>query len=266
MRWTNLKRFAAVMVASIPLTSLGLADAKADLITEWTFQVDSTFTAFSPAGVTGSNPNALLGGSTVLQWGSGGSGPSSLVVDDTIASPPNVTTNGDAVAGASIIHNNNPVSGQFLTSATLASQLVLTDASNPANNITLMTAFDIAFRETPNNGNCAAASVSDCDDIFVLLNPDVLVESFVIDDFIYTVTLGATGLGPLDAETCALAGEEPGCVGFTTLENASNSLQTTFAVTAQPISIAEPMSLALFGLGLIGMGAALGRRRAPVRI
>ena len=116
MLWTNFKRISAALVVSFPVAFFGAAGAKADLITEWDYQIDSAFTAFSPAGVTGLNPNPNLGNNpTTLQWGTGGNGPSSLVVDSTVASPPTVTTGGGPVAGASITHNNNPIGGQTLT-------------------------------------------------------------------------------------------------------------------------------------------------------
>ncbi|WP_282609851.1 THxN family PEP-CTERM protein [Pelagibius sp. Alg239-R121] len=262
MAWTSFKRVSAALVVSFPVAILGAAGAQAALITEWTYQIDSAFTAFSPAGVTGSNPNANLGNApTTLQWGTGGNGPSSLVVDATVTDPPTLSTGGGPVAGASITHNNNPIGGETLTSATLSTQLVLTAANDPTITQQLDSVFQIDFTETGNVGNCGFESVSSCDDIFVLLNPEVLVENFVVDDFIYTITLGAQGLGPLSDATCAAAGQPSGCVGFTTQEGQANNLQTLFSISAEQVRIPEPASLALLGFGLLGMGAVVRRRR-----
>ncbi len=262
MLWTNFKRISAALVVSFPVAFFGAAGAKADLITEWDYQIESAFTAFSPAGVTGLNPNPELGNNpTTLQWGTGGNGPSSLVVDSTVASPPTLLTGGGPVTGASITHNNNPIGGPTLTSASLATELVLTASNDPTITQTLMAEFDIDFVETFNDGDCGFNSVSNCDDIFILLNPEVLVETFIVDEFIYTITLGAQGLGPLDDATCAEAGQASGCVGFTTQEGQANVLQTLFSISAEQIRIPEPASLALLGFGLVGMGAIVRRRR-----
>lgn len=276
-------KFSKIMGGTaVALTLLaGATQASAALVTEWGYTIESGFSAFAPAapdqlsapndttnnGVVGSDPNAGIGGlPTTLSWGLGANGgdPSSLVVTPTVSSPPNLFTNGPAAVGATITHNNNIISedSEALASATLASTLLLTPinpAGAPIGPIPVF--FFIAFDETPNAGPCAPGTGDpDCADIFVLQNPGALSFDFVLDEFIYTVELNAAGLGPLSDGACASAGEPNGCIGFLTDEGESNDLTTSFTITARGVS--EPGTLALLGLGLLGLGIARRRKAA----
>ena len=262
----------------------GATQASAALITEWGYEVQAGFSAFSPAapnqaaapndsdnnGVVGSNPNANLGGlPTTISWGLGANGgdPSSLTVTGTTQNPPSLFTNAGPVAGASVTHANNVITGASLTleSATIATTLSLTPINPPGSTIgPIPILFNILFEETANQpvgGQCIPGTGSpECADIFVLQNPDVLDFQFVLDEFLYTVELLVDGLGVLSDEACAAAGEAAGCVGFITPENQESVLNTSFRISATPV--AEPGTLALLGLGLLGLGIARRRKAA----
>ena len=266
----------------------GATQASAALITEWGYEVQAGFSTFSPAapdqnaapndttnnGVVGSNPNnsptagPIFGLPTTISWGLGANGgdPSSLSVTPTVNNPPNLFTNAGPVNGAAVTHANNVITGDSLTleSATIATTLSLTPLSPAGAPFgPLAIDFDINFAETENepDGGCAPGTGgTPCADIFVLENPGALDFQFVIDEFLYTVELLVAGLGPLSDEACAAAGEAAGCIGFITEENQTNVLQTAFRISARPVS--EPGTLALLGLGLLGLGIARRRKAA----
>ncbi len=282
----NMSKFTKFLGGTaVALTLMaGATQASAALITQWGYEVQAGFSAFGPVapdqnaapndsdnnGVVGSNPNAGIGGlPTTISWGLGANGgpSSSLSVTPSVTPPPNLFTNAGPVAGASITHANNVITGGSLSleSATLATTLSLTPV-NPAGSTIgpIPIIFSILFQETPNggvDGVCTPGTGgTPCADIFVLDNPGALSFDLLIDEFIYTVELLVDGLGVLSDEACAAADEVAGCVGFITPENQTSTLDTAFRISARPV--AEPGTLALLGLGLLGLGIARRRKAA----
>jgi hypothetical protein len=171
-----------------------------------------------------------------------------------------IETDGAAVDTASFYHENNAISGDSipLRTASLLTQLWL----SPSGGLEVFVgslAFNINFLETANDGNCFSGSISDCDDIFVLsgINFDTtagaVVRDFDFGGYSYRTFIGITGLGPLTDEVCSLAGAAVGCIGFTTPENQTSTLQSSFRISALTQDIPVPSTLLLFSMGLLGL-------------
>ncbi len=264
-----MKRVTKQIAAALAVSALSIGTAHAVLITQWDYINEAGFSAFSPASdVTASgNSGAILGLPTTLEWGDVDE--SSLVATTPILGT--VFTNGPQVPGVPLTHNNFQISlGLSLDSATLTDALRLTPVVPPGMDVDAPTLeFEILFSETPNAGGAGGAclgggisgdafNANGCRDIFVLANPGELGPvQFVIDDFLYTVTINSVGLGTLPDEACSAVGAASGCIGFLTPEEETSTLETFFDITAQQIP--EPGMLTLLGLGL---GAfAFSRRR-----
>ena len=283
------------LTSAIAASAVFATHANAALITDWNFDLISGWTASTPASVTESGNVDINGeaGFQTLQWGTdarngedgwdvadvaGGAeteniGISTGTTDDqsalfiqnptiegsalTLSDDGGGVFSGDAF-GTRFYHLNNVLSAggdPALQTAALTDFFKLTGGGVE---ITTNPTFDVLFEETPNNGNCTPSSVSNCDDIFVLTNPDLLQEQFMHEGYIYTLTIGADGLGALDDATCAAAGVASGCVGLTTKETFYNPVQFFINLTAR---IPTPTSLALLGAGLLGLGAFARKQR-----
>lgn len=270
-------------VAAVAVPALFAAQsASAALVTNWSYQVDSAFTDWTPqpdgdveGEVTPSNPNPNLGGEpTQLSWGVGDN-QSSIEIEPTVTGE--VETNGDFVPSATFTHNNFVISDPndvSLESFILSTNLTLTALAPPdeaGQTEELPLDFPSLFFESPNDGDCGFESESNCDDIFVLgggsdanLNEEGIFTAttgFTLDDITYTVLLEIEGLGALTGDQCGAAGAGAGCVGFLTQEGQVNNFTSRFAIRAEVASVPEPGTLGLLGLGLAGLGFA-GRRRS----
>ena len=211
----------------------GFAQAS-PLVTQWTVNDFTTFTAFTPGPSANPADPVLSAGGTQLHWGTPVTiaGPQSGLVINNLS--PTLVPTFVPTPTVQITHQNNPIFTPSLTSATILAVLTLT-GTVPAGGPTVAGSitFGVNFIETPNAGVagvCADGTslsadplnINGCADIFVITNntldfvlpydSDGAVNGF--DPELYFVSFFGSGFGPLSNGACAAAGAAAGCQGF----------------------------------------------------
>lgn len=279
----------------VGISAVLVGTAMADPIASFDYTQEFEFVGALPAAsVTAEGTTDTLdnvAGNTKLSWGNAANAAgqiSSLVINPeagdsstpsgdltsgtiTVAESVNAVTFG---LGPVVVHNNFVITGQSLDSTQAQDNVILSPFGGGMDQVQNIT-FGIDFQETPNNAGNPGACPADvafnafgCGDIFALsggllglptiLNGSILaflIDSFVLDGYIYDVFVAAPGLGVLSDEACIAVGGagNEGCIGFTTFENEVNSFQLEFAIVATE-AVPEPATIALLAGSLLLMG------------
>lgn len=209
--------------------------------------------------------SAGSGDATKLEWGTGTSGPSGLIIQNPFVAGSFTLTETFAgsgiwdsglVAGSLLTHVNNPITSGGVTLKTLNLIDVFNLSSvSPAHDFDEVgSIFDILFKETTN------VPVNQ-DDIFVVQNPGELSQVYTFGGYEYTLSVTASGLGPLDPSLCAAVPVASPCFGLITAENDTTDVQFFLNLSARAVTdVPEPASLGILGLGLVGLSLAKRRK------
>lgn len=273
-------------VACLLLLSLFSSSAfSGTMITNWTYTIEGIFSNY--VSNTGGATNILAenfqtlswkydsglpsvgsaNNATKISWGTpavnfGATGNSSLEIFD-IDAPTGVETNGAVVDGLSFAHNNQPIFDYELVSGAVRSVITLTPTlpvTSPLVGLPLgpySTILDFTFDETTNIINNPQTDPRN-NDVFRLLSAANTQEVFLIFDG-YEYTLDFFSNLPIIPD--GYPGE--GFPGWTTVETQTTSVTTKFSIKARelPNPVPEPSTALLLGFGILGLGAAIRRRR-----
>lgn len=266
-----------------PLTAVLSAPAMAVPILEWDFEVTSVWNnivsedgACTTTGVAPCSNFTITSDSVSWQESQGndsssiefGNNPATGSVLTVGFNGVTVNTVGAVGTSNSVIHNNFVLNGgtNSLDSVQLMASVVLTPVDPVFVSLpSQMFNFPIEFLETDNAGGgdglCEdgnAPPADGCEDIFIV-DGGLLNQSFDYEGFTYFVNIFPTDptvFSILTDGECAAAGASgPGCLGFITPENDSTEFGFAFTLSSEPLvtDVPLPGTLALFGLGLLGL-------------
>jgi hypothetical protein len=253
-------------------TATFIAAPAAASVLSWSYLVDARFNS---ATHTDGDASGFTVTPTSIIWGdpggslSAGGGQSGLLFTDT-PDDGTVDTGEARLLDIVITHANNPVGTEWAMlgsgEASITFDLEATSPDGEAGSVDpIVFTFPFAFLETPNSpasgicadGTAVGAFGFGCRDIFAV-SGNTSAE-FEHNGQRYLLSLfGSTEEAEISAEHCSLLGLTNGCFGVLTRESLENSARFGFSVALVP----EPKVLALFGLGVLGLGFAMRRRRA----